>query len=77
MLRALRPSVPSFVHRFRPVQYRPHLRVMSENASAQGPGGTQTRMQKTNAKEFYCLTEKDVSCFHASFDNVATDLEAF
>lgn len=28
--------------------------------SANGSDGPQTRMQKTNAKEFYCLTEKDV-----------------
>ena len=32
------------------------VRSMSEDVPAQ-----QTRMQKTNAKEFYCLTEKDVS----------------
>ncbi len=26
----------------------------------QDTSAVQTRMQKTNAKEFYCLTEKDV-----------------
>lgn len=49
---------------FRPLCLsRPHItraafafHSMSEDAPAQ-----QTRMQKTNAKEFYCLTEKDVS----------------
>lgn len=34
--------------------------VMSQNGSAHSSDGPQTRMQKTNAKEFYCLTEKDV-----------------
>ena len=33
----------------------------SATQSSQGANSAQTRMQKTNAKEFYCLTEKDVS----------------
>lgn len=36
---------------------------MSHQGSANGSDGPQTRMQKTNAKEFYCLTEKDVCHF--------------
>ena len=39
----------------RPVRSVIGVRSMSDNGSTQ-----QTRMQKTNAKEFYCLTEKDV-----------------
>ena len=66
MLRALRPTLPRIVRlgaplrsAARPIQRA--FRVYAMSHDAQGAGGTQTRMQKTNAKEFYCLTEKDVS----------------
>ena len=60
MLRALHRTV-------RPQLWRSHfpriclvrVRAMSTDDASQG-SGSQTRMQKTNAKEFYCLTEKDV-----------------
>ena len=76
MLRALRPAFPRIVRLGTPVRSpaRPVQRAFSVYAmshDAQGAGGTQTRMQKTNAKEFYCLTEKDVSLcsahVHCSF----------
>jgi len=62
MLRALRPTVPVLLRSHRPTYLIPCIRSMSVKESDQ-PAGTstvQTRMQKTNAKEFYCLTEKDV-----------------
>ena len=63
MLRALRPTVPVLLRSHRPTHLVPYIRSMSAKETDQNVQGTstvQTRMQKTNAKEFYCLTEKDV-----------------
>ena len=60
MLRAVHLTVKP--QRWRICCVRSHcvrIRAMAQDAAAQ-EGVAQTRMQKTNAKEFYCLTEKDV-----------------
>ncbi len=63
MLRALHPTVPRIIRTFRFSSTVLPVRAMSHGNAPQHEQSTsvpQTRMQKTNAKEFYCLTEKDV-----------------
>ena len=61
MLHAVRLTVPiRLVRKTCICSCARHLQAMSHQGSASGSDGPQTRMQKTNAKEFYCLTEKDV-----------------
>lgn len=60
MLRALHRTVRPQLLRIHCLRICPvRVRAMSTGDAPHG-SGPQTRMQKTNAKEFYCLTEKDV-----------------
>ena len=62
MLHAARLTVPArLLRNNRICSCAGRIQAMSQQGSAgNGSDGPHTRMQKTNAKEFYCLTEKDV-----------------
>lgn len=60
MLRAVRLTVGPHLRNSCVCNCARRVQAMSHRGSENDSNRPQTRMQKTNAKEFYCLTEKDV-----------------
>ena len=75
MLHAVRLAVPARLLRINCTCSRARRgQAMSHQGSGISGDGPQTRMQKTNAKEFYCLTEKDVRHFRVLCARVSSEL---